>query len=108
MEARYAFHDEPNMFVSGSYYVAFENKEEYLAAVEKVKGALEAEFVSIQKSQGDFNPLQSPSSSIIWWAEDGSMLTFMTFVDIPDAEKPHAMIIKVAPRHPFFRHAKMI
>ncbi|MCU6707804.1 hypothetical protein M6D81_03690 [Paenibacillus sp. J5C_2022] len=94
----YNFTDEPNMLVSGEYWATFEDKDKYLATVEKVKSALDSEFKSFTRSEDDFNPLQYPSDSIIWRAEDESRLTFSVFGDNVDTERiePYTINIHVS------------
>lgn len=75
----YSFNDEPSMFVSGHYIATFENEDEYLATVVKVKSELEAEFSNMNMYFGNhFNPLED-HSSIQWEAEDSSRLTLQVF-----------------------------
>lgn len=89
----YNFNDEPHMFVPGEYFATFEDKENYLATVEKVKSTLETEFNRFFKIGEDFSPLIS-GDSIKWFAEDKSSLTFSVFFDNADTKRVEPYTIK--------------
>lgn len=89
----YNFNDEPTMFVSGQYLATFEDKEEYLVTVEKVKSELEAEFDHFNQYFGNsFDPMEN-FSTIRWEAEDTSSLTLEVFDNTGPA--PYTINIKV-------------
>lgn len=89
----YNFNDEPTKFVSGQYIATFEDKNEYLVTVDKVKSELEAEFDNMNKYFGNnFNPLED-HSTIKWEAEDKSLLTLEVFNN--NSPAPYTINIKV-------------